>query len=161
MPDYPTLRDWLRNAKSGSPWLPFFHGTAQDPGICGALETILGRLEATNPSGLGSLKKRFGDDDEGNVFGLRTELLIGFQLAEAGIPFRFGGRAEPDVKCEFTPEIWIEARTRSRDVPTRGFGGRAERDHSSCSVMPLTLAPSTSTRCASSAARRRSVCREA
>ena len=105
MPDYPTLSDWLRNAKSGSPWLPFFHGTAQDPGICGALETILGRLEATNPSGLGSLKKRFGDDDEGNVFGLRTELLIGSQLAEAGIPFRFGGRAEPDVKCELTPEV--------------------------------------------------------
>jgi hypothetical protein len=69
----------------------------------------------TNPSGLGSLKKRFGDDDEGNVFGLRTELLIGLKLAEAGIPFRFGGRAEPDVKCELTPEIWIEARTRSRD----------------------------------------------
>jgi hypothetical protein len=113
--DYPTLNDWLRNAKPGSPWLPFFHGTAQDPGICGTLETILRRLEATNPSGLGSLKKRFGDDDEGNVFGLRTELLIGFQLAEAGIPFRFGGRAEPDVKCELTPEIWIEARTRSRD----------------------------------------------
>jgi hypothetical protein len=115
VPDYPTLSDWLRNAKSGSPWLPFFHGTAQDPGICGALETILGRLEATNPSGLGSLKKRFGDDDEGNVFGLRTELLIGFQLAEAGIPFRFGGRAEPDVKCELTHGVWIEARTRSRD----------------------------------------------
>ena len=113
--DYPTLSDCLRNAKPGNPWLPFFHGTAQDPGICGTLETILRRLEVTNPSGLGSLKKRFGDDDEGNVFGLRTELLIGFKLAEAGIPFRFGGRAEPDVKCELTPEIWIEARTRSRD----------------------------------------------
>ena len=114
MPDCPTLSDWLRNAKSGSPWLPFFHGTAQDPGICGALETILGRLEATNPSGLGSLKKRFGDDDEGNVFGLRTELLIGFKLAEAGIPFRFGGRAEPDVKCELTHGVWIEA---SEEMP--------------------------------------------
>jgi hypothetical protein len=115
MSSYPVLREWLRDAKPASPWLPFINGSAQDPGFCNALETILERLERENPPGLASLRKRFGDDDEGNVFGLRTELVLGFHLAEAGVPFRFGGTGEPDFCCALAPDIWIEARMRGRD----------------------------------------------
>jgi hypothetical protein len=79
------------------------------------METLLARLELANPGGLASLRKRFGDDDEGNVFGLRTELVLGYHLATAGVPFRFGDEGEPDFCCQGNPEIWIEARMRGRD----------------------------------------------
>lgn len=114
-PSYPVLREWLRGSKPSNPWVPFLDGTLKDPGFCAALEEILERLERKSPPGLGSLRKRFGDDDEGNVYGLRTELLIGSHLAKAQVSFRFGSTGEPDFCCETDPNIWIEARMRGRD----------------------------------------------
>ena len=115
MSSYPILREWLQDAKPESPWLPFINGAAQDPGICDTLETILQCMEQVNPVGLASLRKRFADDDEGNTFGLRTELNLGFHFAQSGVPFRFGGTGQPDFYCALRPAIWVEARTRGRD----------------------------------------------
>lgn len=115
MNPYPRLESWLAHAKPANPWLPLLRGIVDDPGFCESMEPVLELLETVAPENLASLRKRFGDDDEGNVFALRTELLLGYHLARANVPFRFGGEGEPDLVCATSPVVSIEARMRSRD----------------------------------------------
>jgi hypothetical protein len=127
--------------KPGNPWLPFVSGAVSDPGIGAALETMLSALETAGPPGLATMKKRFKDDDEGNVFGLRTELLLGYLLVEAGIPFTFGSAGQPDFHCELAPPMYIEARTRIKDDIVQLQGGLRQRleDENSSVLATLTL----------------------
>lgn len=114
---HPTLEAWLQDTAASHPWRPFADGSATDPGIANALEMMLYCLEEANPPGLSGKRGAFRDPDLGNVYGVRHELVLGYELLNAGFDIRFGGNAQADIECRdgSSNSIWIEARARAKD----------------------------------------------
>lgn len=110
--DLPTLRQWL-DGLDDHPLLWFFEPRRElhpmveyawwrNPILMAVEETLL-HLERAQPVGLGKKRREFrtfkGKNNDGveSLDPLRSELIVGSLLAEAGVPFRFNTSAGPDI----------------------------------------------------------------